>query len=96
MLLKHDVEAGDSTRAKNVYIREDQILPHLAALAILLASDEHVPGHPGQARQIASPAQAAALINHLRSSGRTFTYDSQNQTLQADTQDAVNVAVGSH
>jgi hypothetical protein len=79
----------DSTRAKNVYIREDQILPHLAALAILLASDEHVPGHPGQARQIGSPAQAAALIDHLRSSGRTLTYDPQNRTLQADTEDAV-------
>ena len=84
----------DSTRAKNVYIRKDQILPHLAALAILLASDEHVPGHPGQARQIASPAQAAALIDHLRSSGRTFTYDPQNRTLQADTEDAVTIAVG--
>jgi hypothetical protein len=84
----------DSTRAKNVYIREDQILPHLAALAILLASDEHVPGHPSQARQIASAAQAAALIDHLRSSGRTLTYDPQNRTLQADTQDAVTVAFG--
>ena len=30
---------SDSTRAKNTYIREDQILPHLAALAILLATD---------------------------------------------------------
>src|SRR5215510_14663025 len=59
-----------------------------------LASDEHVPGHPGQARQIASPAQAAALIDHLRSSGRTLTYDPQNRTLQADTEDAVTVAVG--
>ena len=30
-------------RAKNTYVREDQILPHLAALAILLAG---LPGHP--------------------------------------------------
>jgi site-specific DNA recombinase len=27
----------DSGRPKNTYVREDQILPHLAALAILLA-----------------------------------------------------------
>jgi site-specific DNA recombinase len=60
----------DSTRARTSYIREDQILPHLAALAILLASHEPVPGRPGQAGQIASPAQAAELIDHLRSSGR--------------------------
>jgi len=30
----------------------------------------------------------------LRSSGRTLTYDPQNRTLQADTEDAVTVAVG--
>ena len=30
----------DPGRPKNTYIREDQILPHLAALAILLASDQ--------------------------------------------------------
>jgi site-specific DNA recombinase len=84
----------DSTRARNSYIREDHILPHLAALAILLASHEHVPGRPGQAGQIASLAQAAALIDHLLSSGRTLTYDPQKRTLQADTEDAVTVAVG--
>jgi site-specific DNA recombinase len=84
----------DSTRARNSYIREDQILPHLAALAILLASHEHVPGRPGQAGQVASPAQAAALIDHLRSSGRTLTYDPQKRTLRADTEGAVTVAVG--
>jgi hypothetical protein len=78
----------------NVYVREDQIGPHLAALAILLAGQEYVPGHPSQASQITSPAQAAALIDHLRSSGRTLTYDPQNRTLRADTDDAATVAVG--
>ena len=33
----------DPARPKNTYVREDQILPHLAALAILLAGP---PGHP--------------------------------------------------
>jgi site-specific DNA recombinase len=84
----------DSTRARNSYIREDQILPHLAALSILLASHGYVPRRPGQAGQIASPAQAAALIDHLRPSGRALTYDPQKRTLQADTEDAVTVAVG--
>jgi hypothetical protein len=81
----------DPTRAKNAYIRKDQITPHLAALAILLASHQHL---PGQADQITSPAQAAALIDHLRSSGRMLTYDLQHRTLRADTEDAVTVAVG--
>jgi len=31
----------DPERPKNVYIREDQILPHLAALAILLSGQNH-------------------------------------------------------
>ena len=31
----------DPSRAKNVYVREDQITPHLAALAILLACHQH-------------------------------------------------------
>ena len=81
----------EPTRAKNAYIREDQITPHLAALAILLGSHQHL---PGQAGQVTSPAQAAALIDHLRSSGRTLTYDLQHRTLRADTEDAMTVAVG--
>jgi site-specific DNA recombinase len=82
------------TRAQNAYIREDRITPHLAALAILFASHEYVPGRPGQVSQITSPARAAALIDHLRSSGRTLTYGSQNRTLRTDTEDAATVAVG--
>src|SRR5215469_11948623 len=86
----------DPTRAKNAYVREDQITPHLAALAILLASHERLPGHPGPGGQITGPAQAAGLIDHLRSSGRTLTYDPQNRSLRTDTKDAVTVAVGWH
>jgi len=84
----------DPTRAKNAYVREDQITPRLAALAILLTSHEHVPGHPDQAIQITSPGQAAELIDHLRSSGRTLTYDPKLRTLRTDTEVAVTVAVG--
>jgi len=52
------------------------------------------PGHPGRASQITGPAQAAVLIDHLRSSGRTLTYHPQHRTLRADAEDAMTVAVG--
>jgi site-specific DNA recombinase len=84
----------DPTRAKNAYIREDQIMPHLAALAILLAGHEQAQGHSDQARQITGPVQAAELIDHLRSSGRTLTYDPQHQTLRTDAEGAVAVSIG--
>ncbi len=38
----------DPARAKNAYVREDQILPRLAALAILLADQGHTQGHRAQ------------------------------------------------
>jgi len=81
-------------RAKNTYIREDQIVPHLATLAILLAGHEHAGGDPGQASQVTSNARAAALIDRLRSSGQTLTYDPQQRTLRTETQDCVAVTVG--
>jgi hypothetical protein len=34
----------DHGRPKNTYVREDQILPHLAAMAILLAGDSQARG----------------------------------------------------
>jgi len=81
-------------RAKNVYVREDQILPHLVALTILLADRGHAQDHPDQAGQVTTPARAAELIDHLRSTGATLTYDPQHRTLQADSEDAVAVMVG--
>jgi hypothetical protein len=82
----------DPTREKNVYVREDQITPALAALAILLAS--HPEAHPDGASRFTGPARAGELIDYLRSSGRTLTYDPQQRTLRTDTEDAVTVAVG--
>jgi site-specific DNA recombinase len=43
-------------RPKNTYIREDQILPHLAAVAILLAGGSR-PGDNGTAQITAQPRQ---------------------------------------
>jgi site-specific DNA recombinase len=81
-------------RAKNTYIREDQIVPHLATLAIVLAGQEHAAGDPEQASQVTSPARAGELIDRLRSSGQTLTYDPQQRTLRTDTQDCAAVTVG--
>jgi site-specific DNA recombinase len=57
----------DSGRPKNTYVREDQILPHLAAVAILHVSGAPVqgsgtgqitgPAKAGQARAAENPAQ---------------------------------------
>ena len=84
----------DPSRAKNAYIREDQVLPHLAALAILLDGQEHHGGDPGQASQVTGPARTAELIDHLRSSGQTLTYDPQRRILRTGTEDCVAVTVG--
>jgi site-specific DNA recombinase len=72
-------------RPKNLYIREDQILPHLAALAILHASGDHARrGSKRIGTTITTPAQAADLIDHLRAIGVTLTYDPAARTLRSD------------
>jgi site-specific DNA recombinase len=69
-------------RAKNTYVREDQILPHLAALAILLA-DEGTVDDPG-AVHVTAPADAANLIDQLRGCGAVLTYDPDTRTIRAN------------
>jgi site-specific DNA recombinase len=82
------------TRPKNTYVREDQILPHLAALAILRDGPKYGRGGPDQASQVTGPARTAELIDYLRSSGHALIYDPQHRTLQTDTRDTVAVTVG--
>lgn len=69
---------SDPARRKNTYIREDQILPHLAAVAILLG------GHalPNGSRQVAAPGEVAALIDQLRTADITLTYEPDTRTLR--------------
>jgi site-specific DNA recombinase len=79
-------------RPKNTYIREDQILPHLAAMAILLADD-------GQALdsgtiQITAAAETADLIDRLRASGALLTFDPDTRTIRADGSDSAAVTTG--
>lgn len=84
----------DPARAKNTYIREDQVLPYLAALAILSDGQEHHGDDPGQASQVTGPARTAELIDHLRSSGQTLIYDPQRRILRTGTEDCVMGTVG--
>ena len=79
----------DPARPKNTYVREDQILPHLAALGILLTGSAWKPG-PGSRgiAQVTCPASAAMLIDHLRADGVVLTYDPDHRTLRTGGHDA--------
>jgi hypothetical protein len=81
--------------AGNTYVREDQILPHLAAIAILLAGPPRTPAR-GNRRpaQATGPDGTAALIDQLRAGGVVLTYDPQGRTLRARGRDALSVTIG--
>jgi hypothetical protein len=82
-------------RPANTYVREDQIMPHLAAIAILLAGPpgEMSCGNRGLA-QLTGPDGTAALIDQLRASGTVLTYDPHDRTLRAGGRDALSVTIG--
>jgi site-specific DNA recombinase len=81
----------DPARPKNTYVREDQVLPHLAALAILIAGPG--PGHHRPA-QLTGPARTADLIDRLRAGGAVLTYDPDEKTVRAGDRDALTVLIG--
>jgi hypothetical protein len=81
----------DSGRPKNTYIREDHILPHLAALAILLGGDDQA--LPDGTMQVAAPGTTAGLIDQLRTAGTTLTYDPDTRTIRTSGGDSVAVTV---
>ena len=84
----------DPARPKNIYLREDQVLPHLATLAILLAdaperrtADARLNAHrPGRDRR--------DLIDQLRAAGAVLTYDPEDRTLRAGREDAAAITTG--
>ena len=85
----------DSGRVKNTYVREDQILPHLAGIAILLAGPAALPGHGNRGpAQLTGPDGTAALIDQLRTRGTVLTYDPDDRTLRAGGHDAPSVTIG--
>ena len=71
----------DPARPKNAYVREDQILPHLAALAILLAAGRR-DTRPGKRPRRSRPAPPRTLIDQLRADGTVLTYDPDGRTLR--------------
>jgi DNA invertase Pin-like site-specific DNA recombinase len=82
-------------RPRNLYVREDTILPRLAALAILQHDSSHQPRSRKQvSRQITAPAQAADQIEQLRATGVSLIYDPATKTLRTDSVNAIPVAVG--
>jgi hypothetical protein len=82
----------DPDRPKNIYLREDRVLPHLAALAILCGSRET----PERARKasVTAPARVADLIDQLRVTGTVLTYDPGTRTIRAGDEIAVAVTSG--
>jgi site-specific DNA recombinase len=85
----------DLARPKNTYVREDQILPHLAAIAILM----HRPGQTGSGTRrslapVTTPARAADLTDSLRAAGVILTYDPGQQTLRCNEDTAVTIGNG--
>jgi DNA invertase Pin-like site-specific DNA recombinase len=82
-------------RPGNTYVREDQILPHLAALAILLVGRTTEPGCRVRGPvQVTAPADVPGLIDQLRADGVVLTYDPDDRTLRASDRDALSVTIG--
>jgi site-specific DNA recombinase len=81
-------------RPKNAHVREDQILPHLAALAILHGDQNQ--GRPDGTMQVAAPGEVAGLIDQLRTAGITLTYDSDTRTIRTGDSGIAAVTVGQH
>lgn len=75
----------DPDRPKNLYIREDRILPHLRALWVLLSGTDLEPG--------AVPPATAEVIGRLRVQKITLTYDPQARALQADIPQGVKITL---
>jgi hypothetical protein len=76
--------APDPARAKNTYVREDKLLPHLPALHLLLT------GPATRARRrtragadVRSTVSPAEVIGYLREHEITLTWDPAAAALQA-------------
>jgi site-specific DNA recombinase len=82
-------------RPGNTNVREYQIVPHLAAIAILLPGPPGTPPRGNRSlAQLTGPASTAALIDQLRADGVVLAYDPQDRTLRAGGHDALSVTIG--
>jgi site-specific DNA recombinase len=85
----------DPDRAKNLYVREELILPRLAARAILHAEDDRARrGRKQSSGQVTGPRQAADLIDRLRATGTTLIYDPATRALRTDTSYPAAITIG--
>jgi site-specific DNA recombinase len=76
----------------NAYIREDQVLPRLPALGILLGAPARGSRKQGTAHSPV-PAGTAAMISYLQAKGITLIYDQDEHTLRAGTCGPVSVTI---
>jgi site-specific DNA recombinase len=81
-------------RPPNAYIREDQILPRLPALAILLGASAEAPGALEQSTAPAAPAGASEVTGYLRAAGITLTYDPGERVLRAGAHGTASITLG--
>ena len=82
----------DPGRPKNTYVREDQILPHLAAVAILLARGSQANGDG--TRQLTTPAETGGLAGQLRTAGVILPYDPGTLTICTGDDNPIAVTMG--
>lgn len=78
----------DPDRPRNLYIRQDHILPHLAALYILLTRPD-----PADLPTVIAPPVVADVIGHLRTRKITLIYDPEARSLRADTPEEVKITI---
>ena len=90
--------APDPARPKNLYIREDRIMPHLLALHVLLTGTDPAAAHKRRRTRrgadVHRPASDQDVIGYLRARRITLTYDPRTGTLQADTPEAATTVIG--
>jgi len=88
----------DPGRARNAYVREDRILPHLPALHLLLTGTEPARRRRRRTRagiDVTHPtASVGEAIGYLRDRQITLTYDQDTGTLQAGTRETAKTIIG--
>ena len=91
-------QRADPARPKNLYIREDRILAHLAALYALLTGTAPVAARRRRrTRRDADVCRQVSdedVIGYLRAQQITLTYDPRTGTLQADAPKAATAVIG--
>ena len=87
----------DPARPKNLYVREDHILPHLPALHVRTGAQPPAGQRRRRTRrrvQVSPAVSEQDVIDYLRARQITLTYDPQTKTLQADIPEAPAAAIG--